>query len=86
MALVIAYCNKKSVTDGLTPAYSVVGFSSNSWNSFGFDNPSDVGYGDSAVSVVADASGWRLPTSAEWEYLARGGDFGGFADKIQRKR
>ena len=69
----IAYCNKLSLKENLTPCYSVSGVtdlenlayssiptSSNStWNALTYDK---------------EADGYRLPTEAEWEWLARGGE------------
>ena len=71
MALV--YCNKLSIHEGRTPCYKItVDGSPLDFAAFPFDDiPTDSNDEWNAVICDWDADGWRLPTSAEWEYAAR---------------
>jgi len=68
---VLVYCNKRSIQEGLTPCYAKGGDTNpNNWGTIPTSSNSEW----SAITCNWSANGYRLPSEAEWEFAARGGN------------
>ena len=68
----IYFCNKLSKKEGLTPVYSVNGITDVSKWGYTPHNKEEL---EGNIRQNLAANGYRLPTEAEWEYAAEGGEY-----------
>ncbi|THU38516.1 formylglycine-generating enzyme family protein [Niastella caeni] len=63
----VEYCNKRSIKEGLQPYYNIDRNKKDAYNTNDLDSIKW------SVTINEKANGYRLPTEAEWEYAAGGG-------------
>jgi len=68
----LVFCNKLSMLEELTPAYRINGsVDPANWGSIPTGSYNAAW---DAVTIDSDSNGYRLPTEAQWEYAAKGGN------------
>ena len=73
----IVYCNLLSIKEGLTPCYTIKGSTIPAdWGTSPASTSAEDYTDWESVTCNFNANGYRLPTDAEWEYAARGGQAG----------
>lgn len=80
----IVYCNLRSIAENLDPVYKL-GTESDpkKWDGIvsadgKYCGPAEINSQWDAITMDIEANGYRLPTVAEWEYLARGDENHGY--------